>query len=262
MESAPLDNLRVDMGRSSTREMEAWRMQLIRFGFYWLSVLAVCLASPWRAFRSRRKIGRSRGVQRPEVILIRGAAGGIYPYWPRVRDLAGHLEARGFTATIVNHFEYPRVAREIVRAVRAGRLTGGVALVGYSFGADTASLLAEMLEQQGIGVEAMVLIESTWGTPVPGNVAHCINYYKSRALDYIPSSRGVPVVACRPHTQLTNINVGEHVQLEEIARHSHFTIGDEPRLHRLVGEFIESRWPPNLAGGAIFSPACAAPRAA
>jgi hypothetical protein len=222
------------------------RMLLIRGGFGFMSALAVCLASPFPSFRSQRRIGKSPGEKR-EVILIRGAALGIYPYWPGANDLAGHLDSRGFAATIINHYEYPRVADEIARAVRAGRLAGGVSLVGYSFGSDTAGLLAELLDKRGIRVDTMVLIESTWGTPVPGNVDYCVNYYKSRALDFIPSSRGVPVVARSSRTQLTNINVGRHASLADIARHSHFTIGDNHRLHRLVGDFLESRRAPEMA---------------
>lgn len=219
---------------------------MIRGGFGFMSALAVCLASPFPSFRSKRRIGHVQGQQRREVILIRGAALSIYPYWPGAQDLADHLEKRGFAATIINHYEYPRVADEITRASRRGRLAGGVSLVGYSFGSDAAGLLAELLDKRGIRVETMVLIESTWGTPVPGNVDHCVNYYKSRALDFIPSSRGVPVVARSARTQLTNINVGQHEGLADIARHSHFTIGDNRRLHRLVGDFLVSRRAPDM----------------
>jgi pimeloyl-ACP methyl ester carboxylesterase len=238
-------------------------MHLIRFGFFWLSVLSVLLGSLWGAFRGRRRIGQGRGTaDRPEVILIRGAAMGVYPYWPGAEELADRFAVSGFATTIINHFEYPRVSREIVRAVRKGQLQGGVALVGYSFGADTASLLAELLEEQGIDVSSMVLIESTWGVPVPGNVALGVNYYKTRVMDFIPSSRGVAVAARRPRTQLTNINVREHAQFQEISRHSHFTIGGEPRLHQLVVDFIGTRRPPELTDARVAAPAGAVARAA
>ena len=222
------------------------RMLLIRGAFGFMSALAVCLASPFPSFRSKRRIGQAQEGQ-SEVILIRGAALSIFPYWPGAQDLADQLETRGFAPTIINHYEYPRVADEIARAIRRGRLTGGVSLVGYSFGSDAAGLLAERLDKRGVRVDTMALIESTWGTPVPGNVDHCVNFYKSRALDFLPSSRGVPVVARSSQTTLTNINVGQYVSLADIAQHSHFTIGDNHRLHRLVGDFLESRRTPEMA---------------
>lgn len=95
----------------------------------------------------------------------------------------------------------------------------------------------------------MVLIESTWGTPIPENVELCVNFYKSRPLDFVPASRGVPVVARSSCTRLTNIDVGRHITLAGIARHSHFTIGDDHQLHRLVGEVLASRRAPELADG-------------
>jgi pimeloyl-ACP methyl ester carboxylesterase len=233
-----------------TEADDRMRMLVIRSGFKWMSALAVCLASPFPSFRSKRRIGQALGPQQREVILIRGAALSIYPYWPGAGDLARHLKERGFAPTIVNHYEYRRVADEVARAVCMGRLAGGLSLVGYSFGSDAAGLLAELLDQRGIRVDTMVLIESTWGTPVPGNVDHCVNYYKSRALDFIPSSRGVPVVARSSRTQLANLDVGQHASFADIAQHSHFTIGDNHRLHRLVGDFLETRRAPEMTNDA------------
>lgn len=248
MNRKPPDNSPYARQLAVTEADDRLRMLMIRGGFGLMSALAVCLASPFPSFRSKRRIGQAAGARPNEVILIRGAALGIYPFWPGAGDLARHLKKRGFAPTIVNHYEYRRVADEVARAVHAGRLAGGVSLVGYSFGSDTAGLLAELLDKRGIRVKTMVLIESTWGTPVPGNVEHCVNYYKSRALDFIPSSRGVPVVARSTCTQLTNINVGETASLADIAQHSHFTIGDNHRLHRLVGDFLESRRIPEMTG--------------
>jgi pimeloyl-ACP methyl ester carboxylesterase len=225
----------------ATEDAGRMRLRLIRSGFRFLSAVAVCLAGPFPVFRSNRRIGRSSAPRLRETILIRGAALGIFPYWPGAEELAGHLQERGFAATIINHYEYARVADEVVRAARAGRLAGGLSLVGYSFGSDAAALLAGLLDARGVRVESMALIESTWGTPVPLNVECCINYYKSRALDFIPASRGVPVTTDGPHTQLWNVDVGSRSELADIAQHSHFTIGGNRRLHRLVGDFLAAR---------------------
>ncbi len=52
-------------------------------------------------------------------------------------------------------------------------------IVGYSSGADYACLLAKRLNNHGIRVETMILVESTLGFAVPENVDYAVNYYES-----------------------------------------------------------------------------------
>lgn len=178
------------------------------------------------------------------VVLIRGAALGLVPYWPSADTLARLLQRRGFNSQVINHHEFRTIADELSQQVQQGYWQGGLYLAGYSFGADFACLLAERLSSAGISVSAMVLMESTFGIPVPQNVKCCINYYKTRLLDFIPSSRGIQVSAESPHTELTNVNVRNYASLSELATRSHFTIGDHPLQHELAAEFLITRRPP------------------
>ena len=201
--------------------------------------------------RGKRRIGHLQCCGKKDAILIRGAAGGVVPYWPGAPALAKRLGELNYVPTIINNIDYVRVADEIELAVHERRMADGVTIIGYSFGADSASLLASRLDKLRIDVGAMVLIESTWGIPIPANVDCCINYYKTRLLDFIPSSRGIQVAAVSPRTKLTNINVREHESLQDLAQCNHFTVGNSPRMHDLVIDFLQTR----MAPAAILSAA-------
>jgi hypothetical protein len=195
-------------------------------------------------FRTRPKSLPVPSRDGRRVLLIRGAALGLIPYWPTADKLAAHLISQGFAATVINHYEYRQTARTIASEVRRGYWQGGVSLAGYSFGADFACLLASRLETLEIPVSACVLIESTFGIPVPRNVEHSINYYKTRPLDFLPTSRGIRVDALGTQTDHTNVNVRDVVQLTGLSQCNHFTIGDHPQMHEKVTEFLLTRKPP------------------
>lgn len=192
------------------------------------------------------------------VILIRGAAVGLVPYWPSAGRLARLLHRRGFHPQVINHHEFLTTADELTDQVQQGYWQGGLYLAGYSFGADFACLLADRLSNAGISVKAVVLIESTFGIPVPQNVVCCVNYYQTRMLDFVPTSRGIEASAESPRTHLTNVNVRNYAMLSDLAACNHFTIGDHRRLHQLAAEFLNTRRPPAF----VASPQVSADRQA
>ena len=213
-----------------------WRFALV------LLVMGGAIADAAPAFAQGKRIGHSHCCGRQDVILIRGGAG----YWPGAKDLEHYFQRLGYAPTVIQHWEYGRVAEEIEQAVQEGRMSGGVMLVGYSTGADTACWLADRLDKKGIRVNTMILMESTFGTAVPPNVGYCANYFDSRPFDLIPAFRGLPVVARSPHTELANINVGRHPGLKSLAQHNHFTLANSYRMHEIVAEVAVSRQPPSL----------------
>ncbi|MFN0051911.1 MAG: hypothetical protein ACKV0T_06950 [Planctomycetales bacterium] len=195
---------------------------------------------------AQHSIGHARCCGRQDVILIRGGAG----YWPGAKDMANHFQSIGYVPTIIQHWEYSSVADEIGQAVAQGRMSGGVVIVGYSSGADFACLLAKRLQEKGIRVQTMVLIESTFGISVPENVDYCINYYKKRPMDFVPAFRGVPVTAKSSATQMYNINVANDPQLKFLSDRNHFTMCNSPMLHQMAGNVVASRQPAQLTSPA------------
>ena len=207
-----------------------------------IASLIVLLATCVQSAHGEHQIGHSRCCGRQDVILIRGGAG----YWPGAEDAASYFRQMGYVPTIIQHWQYATTADQIANATRQGRMTGGVILVGYSSGADAACQLASRLKNYGVRVQTMVLIESTFGYPVPSNVDYCVNYYADRAMDAIPMFRGVPVNRESRHTVVYNINVNKNRNLGFLARRNHFTIANSRGLFQLAGRVMAQRQPPYL----------------
>lgn len=171
----------------------------------------------------------SAQTDRPEVVLLRGGAG----YWPGVSALAHDLESQGFSTRVSFGYMYSHVADEITTDYQSGNCSGPLTIVGYSSGADLACKLCQTLQSRGIPVYTLVLLESTLGTPVPGNVELCINMYESRPhTDWLPVFRGIPVVGLNPETQVLNLDVRYNEDLQWLTQYNHFTIasGSEMRV--------------------------------
>lgn len=202
-------------------------------------VLALFFISGVSVAFGEHQIGHAHGCGRPDIILIRGGLG----YWPGVDAMADEFRCAGYAPTIIHGWEHAVVAKKIACASRQGRLAGGIVIVGYSSGADAACLLARRLERYGIRVETMVLIESTLGTPVPGNVDYCVNYYASRGLDAIPMFRGVPVECECPNTTLFNIDLKCSPDFAKHFKRNHFIIGSTCTMRKMTVDVVLSRQP-------------------
>lgn len=220
-------------------------------GLWSAVVVALIALTTAPAVQAQHDIGHADCCGRPDVILIRGGMG----YWPGAQAMADDFCDLGYAPTIIHGWEHAITARKIACAARKGRLTGGVVIVGYSSGADSACLLARGLQKYGIRVETMVLIESTLGVAVPGNVDYCVNYYVSRSLDAIPLFRGVPVEAECPCTTLVNINLKDCPAFADQFRRNHFVIGSTSAMRQMTTDIVLSRQGADAAGpGGVFPP--------
>jgi len=92
---------------------------------------------------------------------------------------------------------------------RSGKLKAPLILVGHSWGADDQVRTAQYLNDHGIPVTLLLLIDPVTPPEVPPNVERCICIYKSHpATDFMPVWRGVAAVAEDPkRTWLTDINL-------------------------------------------------------
>ncbi|MEI8021300.1 MAG: hypothetical protein WCH39_24040 [Schlesneria sp.] len=200
------------------------------------AIFVICVSSIAQA---EGTIGHNDCCGRQDVILIRGGLG----FWPGANALADEFRCLGYAPTVIYGWEAGATARKIACAHQRCKMAGGVIIVGYSSGADAACVLAQRLETYGIGVQTMVLIESTLGTPVPGNVDYCINYYASRKLDMIPMFRGIPVEAESPCTIIHNIDVKEFPEFASQLKRNHFAIGSTTAMREMATGAVVSRQP-------------------
>jgi hypothetical protein len=135
---------------------------------------------------------------------------------------------------------------EVVELVAEGAQPQLVFLF-QSYGADSAVLLARELEQRGIGVELLFLIDSTAPPPVPANVARCVQIYNPN--DFAASAPeifpGNPVIAApgNGRTQIVNLrarveDLGPDAASIDVASGllAHLTLDSEPAVHRIALE--------------------------
>ncbi len=147
------------------------------------------------------------------------------------------MRDRGYSAHVHQSFPIGTISQKIEQDSGCGPIT----IVGYSSGADAACLACRRLEQSGIRVDTLILIESTMGVAVPGNVHYCFNIFKSNpATDWIPVLRGLPVVA-QGCTQLHNVDVRCNSQFASFREHPHLKMATAPDVQEFVASLIDAR---------------------
>jgi len=195
------------------------------------------------------------------VVIVRGTAG----YWPGVDHVVSGLEAQGARPTMIRGWEINRTAGGIVEARRSGEETRPLVLIGYSRGANDAIRLTRRLQNEGVTVNLLVLMETAVQDTVPANVESCLNIYKSSAVaeEWVPAFRGLPVTVESAHTQLVNYNVRFHDEAIESSDLTQFTVSQNPTVVRMIAERVGTALRPfdlaappdlpetQLAGGVI-----------
>ena len=100
--------------------------------------------------------------------------------------------------------------------------------------------MCRRLQEAGIRVDTLILIESTLAVPVPGNVCRCINLYKSNpGRDWVVVFRGLPVAA-EGCTQLMNVDVRHTPQLAYLCRYEHLMMATAWDVQKLVVQLIDA----------------------
>lgn len=148
--------------------------------------------------------GPMGSATRPNVFILRGMAG----YHPGIRQLEERLLDDGVCPTVCVPEAHPRLAERIIAGRNRGRFSGPLVLVGYSYGADHAIDVARRLNEKGMTVDKLVLVEASGKMPVPCNVRECFNIFKSQPwAEYLPILRGAAVGAEGPATSIVNYDV-------------------------------------------------------
>jgi pimeloyl-ACP methyl ester carboxylesterase len=179
---------------------------------------------------------RQRVSNSPErVYLLRG----LWDFFSFGLDvLAEKLVAQGVDARAVTGPNWPRHADAIVAGYADGSDTRPLTLVGHSYGSDDAIRLARALNEQGIPVKLLYLLDATDPAPIPPNVDRCVHLYMPNALgqgvpDMFP---GNPVVAeiGNDHTRIVNIVFNEEQFGSAVHGVDHFNIEESAFVHDLV----------------------------
>jgi pimeloyl-ACP methyl ester carboxylesterase len=112
------------------------------------------------------------------VYLLKGGFGGVFS--TGMDELAQKLSQRGYTATVHSYEAYEQLATEAAREQESGH--GPIIIIGHSFGANDAVLMADRMRAAGARVALVVTFGPTQDLIAPPNVAHIVNYYQGGAL--------------------------------------------------------------------------------
>jgi hypothetical protein len=151
-------------------------------------------------------------------------------------ELAKKIDTQlGVSAVSVADEEHYRLQDFLVEKHQEGLLKEPLVLLGHSYGADDQIRVAYTLQEHGIGVDLLVLIDPVTPPKVPANVKRVYNIYRSRPLtDMYPWWRGVPVeVEDSAKTELVNIDL-RTANVDFNADVHHALIDKVPGIHDMA----------------------------
>lgn len=117
------------------------------------------------------------GPPRGRVVLLRGL---LNMFSTGLNFLTADLRQRNFDASVHNYVEWPALANGIEQAARDGTLLRPFAIIGHSYGADDAIVMANHLGRLGIATDLLVTFDPTAGDPVGPGVLRVLNFYQDR----------------------------------------------------------------------------------
>ncbi|GGJ36906.1 hypothetical protein GCM10011320_50720 [Neoroseomonas lacus] len=117
------------------------------------------------------------GPPHGRVVLLRGL---LNVFSTGLNFLTADLRQVDFDARVRNYVEWPALAEGIAKDARDGTLVRPFAIIGHSYGADDAVVMANHLGGQGIGTDLLVTFDPTSGDPVGAGVVRVLNFYQDR----------------------------------------------------------------------------------
>ena len=168
------------------------------------------------------------------VYLIRGwqdlFSGGI-------DTLAAELRDAGVASDVFRASQWQELAVTIANRYSESSHEP-LALIGFSYGADDAILIARRIAARGVLVDLLVAIDPVTPGPVPANVRTCYNFYKSNGvLDILPWFRGVALESDAA-VRLCNVDL-VRVRNDALQPYtSHSNIAANPKLHQVIVEKV------------------------
>jgi thioesterase domain-containing protein len=180
---------------------------------------------------------------RGRVVVLRGL---LNMFSTGMNVLTFTLRESGYDATVHNHAEWRSLAGRTAAAARNDALKRPLAVIGHSFGADDAILMAGRLGAAGVPVDLLVTFDPSWVLNVPRGPRRVINFHQDR------------------DTYARRLSPGPgfdgRIDNREVSSESHLSIDKDLELHRQVLAVL--RESESAAGSAAPAPAPVAAAAA
>lgn len=194
-------------------------------------ILAGCASQP--AVVEQPHDGRAALRTQGEVYLLRGL---FNVFSLGMDDIGESLNEKGVRAGVYSGPSWRKLAEQILVRHELGDQERPLVISGHSYGADDSIRLARELDQYGVAVDALVLLDPTIPPKIPANVRHCVNIYRSSpSTDWMPWLRGVPVETEGRSTQVVNRDIrksGTNAALQDEV--NHFNIEENPTIQQMV----------------------------
>ena len=160
---------------------------------------------------------------REKVFVIKGL---LNVFSQGMVTLGETLDNNNIDNVVFNHVRWRSYVKELLDTDEARRPTH-VFIVGHSFGANAALLMARELEKQDVEVEYLVTFDGNAPLPAPSNIKHVTNFwFKGRTV-------GQPVVAGPGFSGRL-----ENIDLSKVESYGHLNVEKQPALHQIVVQNI------------------------
>ena len=173
--------------------------------------LSACGVMPTiEASAASGSVAATRPASGGTVILLRG---GLNVFSTGMDELAVKLRAAGIDARSEPHADWPKLAVEARQRYLKTRKP--LVLIGHSWGALAAILLASELDKTNTPVDLMILYDTTETVKIPANVRHVVNFNSSTTIGLGLTVTGLSGF----HGRIDNIDVPEfgHLDMDNAA---------------------------------------------
>lgn len=193
-----------------------------------------------------RTVDTSARKDRPRVGYVYCMRGWLGIFSEGMDALAEKIDTQvGAPAVSIANEEWVKLRDWLVEKKKSGELEEGpLVLLGHSYGADDMIRTSKHLQEQGIAVDLLVLLDPVTPPAVPNNVkrVYCL-YFSHPLTDPLPWWRGVPATVEDPATPLTNIDLRVTDVGFDTSMINHPNIEKIEGVHNLVMEQIKQTCP-------------------
>lgn len=161
------------------------------------------------------------------VYILRGFMGILSP---GLDELGQKCQSDGVRAVVYEDDQWQDLAGRLIARYRPDPRPEPLILIGHSFGADNAILIARQLAGTGISVDLLITLDPVLPENIPANVRRAINYYCPNGItDALPVFRGIAVQPDPDAPPPTNIDLRmtNPALADEI---NHFNIGENSQM--------------------------------